>query len=455
VSYSREDSGFVLRLVQDLKSAGAKVWLDQLDIQAGRNWDTSVHAALDRCSWVLAVLSPAFVRSKSAQDEVGLALDENKTVIPIFYQNCIVPWRLRRLQHVDFRSDYEPALGRLLTALRAKQKSAKPGATKKQPGRSVPGRGQSPVERKRLEQLKEVVSEQDRATDVEPSPEPTDEFSRAERAGQFILGRTQLRPRVGLVLGSGLGDFARELQDAVHIPFAEIPFFPTSTAIGHAGALVIGTFDGMPIAVMQGRVHLYEGYSFQQVAFPVRVLAWMGVNALVVTNAAGGINAEYKCGALVVLRDHINLQGGSPLIGPNDDRFGPRFPDMTDAYNATFRRFVLDEAERLDGGIHEGVYAALHGPSFETPAEIRALRTVGADLVGMSTVPEVIVARHMGLEVLAISCVTNMAAGMTGEKLSHTEVMETGQRIRGTFLALLRAVVPKIAGYLEERAAAG
>ncbi len=429
------------------------MWLDQLDIQAGRNWDTSVHAALARCSWVLAVLSPAFVRSKSAQDEVGLALDENKTFIPIYYQNCIVPWRLRRVQHVDFRSDYEPALEKLLTALRAKQKPAKPGATK-QPRRSAPGRGQSPVERKRLEQLKEVVSQQDRAADAEASPEPADEFSRAERAGQLILTRTQLRPRVGLVLGSGLGDFASELQDAVRIPFAEIPFFPTSTAIGHAGALVIGTFDGMPIAVMQGRVHLYEGYSFQQVAFPMRVLAWMGVNALVLTNAAGGINAEYECGALVVLRDHINLQGGSPLTGPNDDRFGPRFPDMTDAYNATFRRFVLDEAERLGGGIHEGVYAALHGPSYETPAEIRALRTIGADLVGMSTVPEVIVARHMGLEVLAISCVTNMAAGMTGEKLTHTEVMETGQRIRGTFLALLRAVVPKIARYLEERGAA-
>ncbi len=452
MSYSREDSGFVLRLVQDLKSAGAKVWLDQLDIQAGRNWDTSVHTALDRCSCVLAVLSPAFVRSKSAQDEIGLALDENKTLIPIYYQNCIVPWRLRRVQHVDFRNDYAPALEKLLAGLRVK-KSAKPRTPKNQWQRSPQDRGELPAERKRLAHLKKVVSEGHRTAD-EPAVEAVDEFSRAERAGQFILARTQLRPRVGLVLGSGLGDFAGELQDAVRIPFAEIPFFPTSTAIGHAGALVIGTFDGMPIAVMQGRVHLYEGYSFQQVAFPVRVLAWIGVNALVLTNAAGGINAEYRTGALVVLRDHINLQGGNPLIGPNDDRFGPRFPDMTDAYNAAFRRFVMDEAERLGGGIHEGIYAALHGPSFETPAEIRALRAIGADLVGMSTVPEVIVARHMGLEVLAISCVTNMAAGMTGEKLSHTEVMETGQRVRGAFLALLRAVVPKIAHYLEERGAA-
>ena len=224
----------------------------------------------------------------------------------------------------------------------------------------------------------------------------TNSPARSGRRNSFWIEPNSGR-RVALVLGSGLGDFADDLQHAVRIPFAEIPFFPKSTAIGHAGALVIGTFDGMPVAVMQGRVHFYEGYSFQQVAFPVRVLAWMGVNALVLTNAAGGINAEYKLGALVVLRDHINLQGGNPLIGPNDDRFGPRFPDMTDAYNATFRGFALDEAERLEGGIHEGVYAALPGPSFETPAEIRALRTIGADLVGMSTVPEVIVARHMGL----------------------------------------------------------
>ena len=180
---------------------------------------------------------------------------------------------------------------------------------------------------------------------------------------------------------------------------------------------------------MQGRVHLYEGYSAQQVAFPVRVFARMGVKAVVLTNAAGGINPRYGRGALVVIRDHINLQGQNPLVGPNDDRFGPRFPDMTDAYNPQFRKFALDEAERLGGDIYEGVYAAMLGPSYETPAEIRYLRTIGADLVGMSTVPEVIVARHMGLEVLAISCVTNMAAGMSGEKINHDEVLDTGERV--------------------------
>jgi len=271
-----------------------------------------------------------------------------------------------------------------------------------------------------------------------------DEFARASQAAQFIRSRTSLRPRIALVLGSGLGGFADELQDAVRIPYQKIPFFPRSTAIGHAGTLVIGTVDGIAVAVMQGRTHFYEGYSLQQVVFPVRVFGRMGVKAIVLTNAAGGIRAEYGRGALVVLRDHINLQGSSPLIGANDDRFGVRFPDMTDAYNQQFRNFVLGESERLGGGIYEGVYAAMSGPSYETPTEIRFLRTIGADLVGMSTVPEVIAARHLGLEVLAISCVTNLAAGITGEKLTHAEVMETGERVRGKFLALLRAVLPRI-----------
>jgi purine-nucleoside phosphorylase len=278
-----------------------------------------------------------------------------------------------------------------------------------------------------------------------PAP---DAFSHANEAAQFILTRTPLRPRIALVLGSGLGGFADELQDSVRVPYAEIPHFPQSTAIGHAGRLVIGKLKDIPLAAMQGRVHLYEGYSPQQVAFPVRVFARMGVAAVVLTNAAGGINPEYARGSLVVLRDHINLQGSNPLLGPNDDRIGTRFPDMTDAYNPTFRRFTLEESESLGGGIYEGVYAAMLGPSYETPAEIRFLRTIGADLVGMSTVPEVIAARHAGLDVLAISCVTNMAAGLSGQEITHQEVLETGELVRGKFLALLRAVVPKIERYL-------
>jgi purine-nucleoside phosphorylase len=273
---------------------------------------------------------------------------------------------------------------------------------------------------------------------------PTDEFFRAEEAAQFILAHSEARPRIAVVLGSGLGSFADEVSHATAIGYQEIPHLPRSTAIGHAGRLVMGELEEIPLAVMQGRVHLYEGYSVQQVAFPIRVLARMGIRSIVITNAAGGINPQFGKGALVVLRDHINLQGQNPLTGPNDERLGLRHPDMTDAYNAQFRQFALDESQRLGGVVFEGVYAAVAGPSFETPAEIRFLRAIGADLVGMSTVPEVTAARHLGLEVLAISCVTNMAAGMTGEKITAEEVLETGERVREKFLALLRAVLPKI-----------
>ena len=269
-------------------------------------------------------------------------------------------------------------------------------------------------------------------------------FTRAESAAAFVLSQTDLRPQIGLVLGSGLGSFADDLTEAVRIPYAHIPTFPRSTAIGHAGQLVVGKSGNVPIAVMQGRVHLYEGYSAAEVAFPTRVLGRMGIRGLILTNAAGGINVEYGQGALVILRDHINLQGQNPLTGANDERFGPRFPDMSYTYAKRYREMALEEAKKLSIPPREGVYAALAGPSYETPAEIRFLRAIGADLVGMSTVPEVIAARHLGLEVLAISCVTNMAAGMTGEKITAEEVLETGERVREKFLALLRAVLPKI-----------
>ena len=288
-----------------------------------------------------------------------------------------------------------------------------------------------------------LVANRGSLTPVSADPS-SDYFTRADQAAGFILTATKLRPRIALVLGSGLGGFADELENPTRVPYATIPSFPCSTAVGHAGQLVIGTVSGIPVAAMQGRVHLYEGYSAQEVAFPVRVFARMGVKALVLTNAAGGINPQYGRGALVVIRDHINLQGQNPLAGANDDRFGPRFPDMTDAYNEQFRQFVLAEKPALGGDLYEGIYAAMLGPSYETPAEIRFLRAIGADLVGMSTVPEVIAARHMGIEVLAISCVTNMAAGLSGEKISHDEVLATGERVGGKFLALLRAVLPKI-----------
>jgi purine-nucleoside phosphorylase len=275
-----------------------------------------------------------------------------------------------------------------------------------------------------------------------------DQFQLADSAAQLILSRTALRPKIGLVLGSGLGAFADSLTNAAAVPYAEIPSFPQSTAIGHAGRMVIGNVIGnagsVPVAAMQGRVHLYEGYSAREITFPIRVFGRMGVNAVILTNAAGGIDLSYSQGALVLIRDHINLQGTNPLVGPNDDRFGPRFPDMTHAYAEGYRSIAREEANKLNITLNEGVYAALLGPSYETPAEIQYLRRIGADLVGMSTVAEVIVARHMGMKVLAISCVTNMAAGIVDKPLSHAEVMETGERVKSTFESLLRAVLPRI-----------
>ena len=277
------------------------------------------------------------------------------------------------------------------------------------------------------------------------SRKPAGEFERAEAAAKFIYKQTKLRPKIALVLGSGLGAFADEFAGAKRIPYAKIPHFPQSTAIGHAGQLVLGKVDGVEVAGMQGRVHLYEGYSPQQVAFPVRVFARMGVKAVILTNAAGGINLGYSAGALVAIRDHINLQGANPLIGPNDDRFGVRFPDMTQAYDSEFRKFVADAGKKLKMTLHEGVYLALSGPNYETPAEIHSFRTLGADLVGMSTVPEVLAARHAGIRVLGISCVTNMAAGVTGQTLTAEEVFEVGARVKNEFIALLKAVIPRIA----------
>ena len=280
---------------------------------------------------------------------------------------------------------------------------------------------------------------------METASKPSDEFRRADRAAKFILSKTKLRPRIGLVLGSGLGAFADEFESAERIPYQKIPHFPRSTAIGHAGRLVVGKVGAVPLAAMQGRVHFYEGYSLKEVVFPMRVFARMGIRAVILTNAAGGINRSLKQGCLVVLSDHINLQGTNPLIGPNDERFGPRFHDMTEAYSKSYRQATLAEAGRMKLIVYEGVYAALTGPSYETPAEIRYLAGIGADLVGMSTVPEAIVARQMGMKVLGISCVTNMAAGILDQVISHEEVLETGERVKAQFVALLRAVIPHIA----------
>ena len=280
---------------------------------------------------------------------------------------------------------------------------------------------------------------------VSTSASPDGEFERAGLAADFIFSQTVLRPKIALVLGSGLGAFADEFTQATRIPYAKIPHFPQSTAIGHAGKLVIGKVGTIPVAGMQGRVHLYEGYSAKQVVFPIRVFARMGVKAVILTNAAGGIKREFVQGRLVAISDHINLQGVNPLTGPNDERFGLRFHDMTSAYDKRFREMTLGEGNRLGLGLYEGVYAGLLGPSYETPAEIRFLRGIGADLVGMSTVAEVIAARHSGIRVLGISCVTNAAAGILDQPLNHLEVLETAERVKGQFIGLLKAVIPHIA----------
>lgn len=283
---------------------------------------------------------------------------------------------------------------------------------------------------------------------AEPADRHGPEFARAEAAAKFIQKKTKLRPKIALILGSGLGAFADEFANATRIPYAKIPHFPRSTAIGHAGQLVVGSAEGVEVVGMQGRVHFYEGYSINEVSFPIRVFARMGVKAVVLTNAAGGIKKDFTQGRLVVISDHINLQGANPLVGPNDEHFGPRFPDMSAAYDKRFREWTLAEGRRLGINLGEGVYAALSGPSYETPAEIRYLRSIGADLVGMSTVPEVIAARHSGLRVLGISCVTNAAAGVLDQPLDHQEVLETAERVKGQFVGLLRAVIPGIAGAL-------
>ena len=268
-------------------------------------------------------------------------------------------------------------------------------------------------------------------------------------AARFIEAKTPIRAKVGIVLGSGLGAFADSLIRAARIPYAEIPGMPVSTAIGHAGQFIVGTQGAngraaVDVAVMSGRFHLYEGYSAQQVVAGIRLFHELGVRRVVLTNSAGGINRAYAEGALVLISDHINLQAVNPLTGPNDPKVGPRFPDMTEAYSLELRQIAQEIAAEYDIEVQEGVYAAVPGPSYETPAEIRFLKTIGADLVGMSTVLETIAANHAGMQVLGISCVTNPAAGLGGEKLNHAEVLEVGRRVGSTLIKLLSGVLPRI-----------
>lgn len=264
-------------------------------------------------------------------------------------------------------------------------------------------------------------------------------------AVRFVQSHTALRPAVGLVLGSGLGAFARSLEKATAIPYGEIPRFPVSTAIGHSGELVVGHCQGVPVAVMSGRAHYYEGYTMQQVVFPVRVLGRMGVKTLILTNAAGSVNVNYKPGELMVLSDHINLMGSNPMIGPNEDQLGQRFFDMSETYDPHLREIAEKACWKAGVTVRKGVYLALSGPSYETPAEIKMLRTLGADAVGMSTVPEAIAARHMGIRVLGISCITNMAAGVIKKPLDHREVLEVGEKVKAGLIDVLGRIIQEAA----------
>jgi purine-nucleoside phosphorylase len=269
-------------------------------------------------------------------------------------------------------------------------------------------------------------------------------YDEVTAAAGFLRDRIEPVPEVAVVLGSGLGAFADRLGARSVIPYPEIPHWPRSAVVGHAGLLVVGQAAGRRVAVLSGRVHYYEGHDLGTVTFAVRVLGLLGVKVLVLTNAAGGINTSFEQGALMVIDDHVNLMGTNPLIGPNDERFGPRFPDMTEAYSKRLRR-IADEAAAARGlQVQHGIYAAVHGPSYETPAEIRALRAIGADAVGMSTVPETLAARHMGLEVIAVSCITNMAAGVLDRPLDHAEVMATAARVRDEFIGLLDGILERL-----------
>ena len=267
-------------------------------------------------------------------------------------------------------------------------------------------------------------------------------YSTIKETVDSIRARCRRQPVLGLILGSGLGAFADSFQDRTVIPFSDLPHFPTSTVAGHSGNLVIGTSEGVPSVALQGRVHLYEGYSIAEVSYPMRVLGALGIRQLIVTNAAGGINKKFNPGDLMLITDHINQMGTNPLIGSNLEEFGPRFPDMSEAYDSAMQKVARDVALQKSIVLREGVYVGLPGPSYETPAEIRMLRTQGADAVGMSTVPEVIIANHMGIRILGISCITNMAAGILPRKLTHEEVMETAEKASNTFQSLLRGIIP-------------
>jgi purine-nucleoside phosphorylase len=269
-------------------------------------------------------------------------------------------------------------------------------------------------------------------------------YEKALETAEFIRSKFDRQIKVALVLGSGLGAFADEVENSMAIPYEEIPHFARSTVEGHAGRLVLGEVKGVPVAVQQGRFHYYEGYDFAEVTFPIRVFGLLGIENLILTNAAGSLNTDFKPGTLMLIRDHLNLMGANPLRGANDDRFGPRFPDMSAVYTTELQEITISQAKEMNLTLRRGIYMALSGPTYETPAEIRMMRELGADAVGMSTVPEAIIARHQGMKIMAISCMTNMAAGILEQPINHEEVMETGTKVAAIFKELLQRVISKL-----------
>ncbi|MCT4607295.1 MAG: purine-nucleoside phosphorylase [Marinisporobacter sp.] len=269
-------------------------------------------------------------------------------------------------------------------------------------------------------------------------------FEKIKQSAAYILDKTKVKPEIGLILGSGLGAIADQIQEKEVFPYNEIPNFPVSTVEGHAGQLVIGTLEGKKVVAMQGRFHYYEGYHMKEVTFPVRVMKLLGIKKLIVTNAAGAVNTNYKPGDLMLISDHLNLSGDHPLIGKNLKDFGPRFPDMSNAYDKELRTKVKEIAKSLNIALQEGVYACMSGPTYETPAEVRMVRILGADAVGMSTAPEVITAVHSNIQVVGVSCMTNMAAGILDQPLDHSEVMETSEKARAKFITLMKSIIKNI-----------
>ena len=412
-----------------LRKDGFRPWLDEEDILGGTRWEDAIEDAVRDADVVIVCLSPGSTTKEGfLQREIRFALgvadekpEDTIFIVPLKLEECEVPRRLKQWQWINyFQGD---GYSRLFASL--VKRAEQIGATVSAP--------MTPSVQE-IRELKEKT--------------PTTVFEKATEAAQFVLQKTNIRPQIGLILGSGLKDYARESADSMVVSYKEIPHFPASTVPGHAGEVVISEYRGVPLVAMTGRFHMYEGLKLEEVVFPVRFLARLGLRAILLTGAAGILNPEIPIGSLVVICDHLNLLGTNALIGMNDERFGPRFPDMTEVYSKHYRDLALQTANELGIRLFEGVYAVHSGPAYETPAEIRFMRNQGADLVGMSLVPEAIAARHMGLGVLAICAATSYAAEISTAPISHQEVLEATALFKKNFANLLDQTLPKIANEL-------